>query len=70
MKIQALEVKVGDRILAYCNNKMQVCKVKHILEPGRSNVTLSVSTTEHSRNSLSRVIRFSGDALVELQAKS
>ena len=69
MKIQALEIQAGDRIIAYCNNKMQICTVKHILDPDQANVTLSVSTSEHSRNSLSRVVRFSRDALVELQAK-
>ena len=70
MKIQASEIQAGDRIIAYCNNKMQICTVKHILEPDQSNVTLSVSTSEHSRNSLSRVIRFNREALIELQAKA
>lgn len=48
---------------------MQVCTVKHIIDPTLSNITLSVSTSEHSRNSISRVVRFQRDALVELQAK-
>ncbi len=69
MKIQAVEIQSGDRIVAYCNNKMQVCTVKHIIDPTLSNITLSVSTSEHSRNSISRVVRFQRDALVELQAK-
>ena len=70
MKIQALEIQVGDRIVAYCNNKMQTCTVKHIVDPGQRNVTLSVSTSEHSRNSISRVVRFHQDAWVDLQAKA
>ena len=69
MKIQAVEIQSGDRIVAYCNNKMQVCTVKHIIDPTLSNITLSVSTSEHSRNSISRVVRFQRDAVVELQAK-
>jgi len=69
LKIQAVEIQSGDRIVAYCNNKMQVCTVKHIIDPTLSNITLSVSTSEHSRNSISRVVRFQRDALVELQAK-
>ncbi len=69
MKIQAGEIQSGDRIIAYCNNKMQICTVKHIIDPALSNITLSVSTSEHSRNSISRVVRFQRDALVELQSK-
>ncbi|HEY9851686.1 MAG TPA: hypothetical protein V6D28_19600 [Leptolyngbyaceae cyanobacterium] len=69
MKIQAVDIQTGDRIVAYCNNKMQVCTVKHILDPDLSNITLSVSTSESSRNSISRVVRFQRDALVELYAK-
>jgi len=70
LKIHAAEIQSGDRIVAYCNNKMQICTVKHIIDPDLSNITLSVSTSEHSRNSISRVIRFQRDALVELHAKS
>jgi hypothetical protein len=66
LKIQALEIQMGDRIIAYCNNKMQICTVRQIIDPGQSNVTLSVSTSEHSRSSFSRVIRFQKDALVDL----
>lgn len=69
LKIQAADIQSGDRIVAYCNNKMQVCKVKHIIDPDLSNITLSVSTSEASRNSISRVVRFQRDALVELYAK-
>ncbi|MBW4580379.1 MAG: hypothetical protein KME42_12515 [Tildeniella nuda ZEHNDER 1965/U140] len=66
MKIQALNIQMGDRIIAYCNNKMQICTVRQILDPGQVNITLSVSTSEHSRSSFSRVIRFQRDALVDL----
>ncbi|EAW43469.1 hypothetical protein N9414_23553 [Nodularia spumigena CCY9414] len=46
---------------------MQVCKVKRILEPGSSNITLSVFTSEHYRGCLvSCVVRFQGDTLVDL----
>jgi hypothetical protein len=66
LKIQALDIQMGDRIVAYCNNKMQICTVRQILDPGQVNITLSVSTSEHSRSSFSRVIRFQRDALVDL----
>ena len=66
MKVQALEIKVGDRIIAYCNNKMQICTVKRILDPDQSNITLSVFTSEHYRVSVLRVVRFRRDALVDL----
>ncbi len=65
-----MEIQAGDRIVAYCNNKKQVCKVKHILEPNLNTITLSVSTSENSRNSISRVVRFQRDALVELYSKA
>jgi hypothetical protein len=70
LKIQADRIQAGDRIIAYCNNKMQICTVKHIIDPDLSNITLSVSTSESSRNSISRVVRFQRDALIELHAKS
>jgi hypothetical protein len=69
LKIQAGDIQAGDRIIAYCNNKMQICTVKQIIDPNLSNITLSVSTSESSRNSISRVVRFQRDALVELSAK-
>jgi len=70
LKIQALDVKVGDRIIAYCNNKMQICTVKRILDPDQSNnISLSVFTAEHYRISVSRVIRFRSDALVDLASQ-
>ncbi|HEY9883974.1 MAG TPA: hypothetical protein V6C98_10240 [Thermosynechococcaceae cyanobacterium] len=68
MKVQALNIQMGDRIVAYCNNKMQVCTVRQIIDPGQMNITLSVSTSEHSRSSFSRIIRFQKDALVDLAA--
>lgn len=70
MKIQAIHIQAGDRIFAYCNNKMQICTVKYIIDPELNNISLSVSTSEKSRNSISRVIRFQRDALVELYAKA
>ncbi|OUL37258.1 hypothetical protein BV372_03275 [Nostoc sp. T09] len=67
MKIKALDVKAGDRIIAYYKNKRQICKVKQILDLGQTSVTLSVFTSEHYRGCLvSCVVRFQGDALVEL----
>jgi len=67
LKIQALDIKIGDRIIAYCNNKMQICTVKRILESGQTNnITLSVFTADHYRISVSRTVRFKGDALVDL----
>jgi hypothetical protein len=65
LKILALDIKAGDRILAYCNNQMQVCTVKRVLEPEESGVTLSVSTSKHYRNSTSSILRFREDALLE-----
>lgn len=69
MKIQALDIQTGDRIVAYCNNKMQVCTVRHIQDSSADTLVLSISTSERSRNSISRVIYFRRDALVELSAK-
>lgn len=70
LKIQAINIQTGDRIVAYCNNKKQICTVKDIIDPELNNISLSVSTSENSRNSIGRVIRFQRDALVELYAKS
>ncbi|ARV59741.1 hypothetical protein BZZ01_14850 [Nostocales cyanobacterium HT-58-2] len=66
MKIKAFDIKVGDRIVAYCNSRRQICTVKRILDPGQTNITLSVFTTEHYRQSVLRVVRFRWDALVDL----
>ncbi|KAM3090138.1 hypothetical protein ACKFKG_30725 [Phormidesmis sp. 146-35] len=68
LKIQASDIQTGDRIVAYCNNKMQICKVKHI-ESDLTNINLSVSTTGHHQSSSSRVVRFRRDALVDLAAE-
>lgn len=68
MKIQAVDVCVGDRIVAYCNNRMQICTVKNIVDPALKNITLVVSTSEHSRNALAQVVRFQRDAWVELHS--
>lgn len=69
MKIQAADIQPGDSIIAYCNNRMQVCKVKSILEKDPWNINLSVSAAGISRTSMSRVVRFRQVALVELHAK-
>lgn len=66
MKIQALDIQIGECILAYCNQKMQACKVRQILELGQDNITLLVSISGHYRSSVSRVVRFKGDTLVEI----
>jgi hypothetical protein len=70
LKIQAVQIQIGDRVVAYCNNRMQICTVKQILDPDLNIITLSVSTSENSRNSIARVIRFQREALVELHAHS
>ncbi len=66
MKIQAQDIHSGERIVAYCNNKRQVCKVQRVLNHDLDNITLTVSTSVHYRSSTSCVIRFRRDALVDL----
>jgi hypothetical protein len=66
MKIQVLNVRRGDRIIAYFKNKMQVCTVKCISSPDSANITLSVFLGERYRPSSSGIIRFSSEALVDL----
>ncbi|HEY9875587.1 MAG TPA: hypothetical protein V6D12_19300 [Candidatus Obscuribacterales bacterium] len=66
MKVQVLNIHIGNRIIAYCNNKMQGCTVRQILNSDDSNITLVVFTSEHYRKSVSRVVRFHRDAFVEL----
>jgi hypothetical protein len=66
MKILALNIRIGDRIVAYCNNKRQVCTVKRVLDSGLNSIELTVCPSEHYRLSLSRVIRFCRDATVDL----
>ncbi|MDZ7960843.1 MAG: hypothetical protein RMY34_23690 [Aulosira sp. DedQUE10] len=66
MKVPALNVQVGDRIFAYCNNRMQTCTVKRILDPDQANITLSVFTDGQYRRAVVRIIQFRSDALVDL----
>lgn len=66
MKIQALDIQIGERIVAYCNQRMQTCTVRQIVELDQDNVTLLVSISGHYRSSVSRVIRFRRDTLVEM----
>ncbi len=69
MKIQALDIRPGDRIIAYFNNKMQVCTVKYVSNPDLTNITLSVFVGERYRHSSSGTIRFKPEALLELSEK-
>lgn len=66
IKIQALNIQVGDRIFAYFNTKMQVCTVRDILDPDLKNITLLVFTGDSYRPSASRIVRFHADALVDI----
>lgn len=66
MKIQVLNIQIGDRIVAYCNNKRQACTVKQVLDSGQGSITLTVYTSEHYRSSVSRAVQFQRDALVDL----
>ena len=67
MKIQALKIKSGDRIIAYFKNKMQVCTVKkYTASNDESNITLSVFVGERYRYSGSGSIQFKSEALVDL----
>lgn len=66
MKIQALDIRVGDRIFTYFNTKMQICTVQYILDPDQTNITLSVFIGDRYRYPASRIVRFRPDALVTL----
>jgi hypothetical protein len=67
MKIQALELKSGDRIIAYFKNRMQVCTVKkYTASKDKTNITLSVFIGEHYRYLSSGIIHFKSEALVDL----
>jgi hypothetical protein len=66
MKVQALDIRIGDRIIAYCNNRQQTCTVKQVIESGQGSITLKVSPSDHYRSSLSRIVSFRRDALVDL----
>ncbi|MGK7947645.1 MAG: hypothetical protein AB4368_02245 [Xenococcaceae cyanobacterium] len=65
-KIQALDIKPGDRIIAYFKNKMQICTVKYISTSESNNIKLSVFLGEHYRYSSSGTIQFKLDTLVDL----
>ena len=65
-KIQALDIKPGDRIVAYFKNKMQICTVKRISNSDQTNIKLSVFLGEHYRYSSSGTIQFKLDTLVGL----
>ena len=65
-KIQALDIKPGNRIIAYFKNKMQICTVKSISNSDRSNITLLVFLREPYRYSSSGTIHFKPEALVDL----
>ncbi|HEY9614315.1 hypothetical protein [Allocoleopsis sp.] len=66
MNIQALDIKVGDRILAYCKGRMQACTVQRLLDSTPNNITLKVSTCVPYRESASCVVQFHREATVEL----
>ena len=66
MKVKALNIQIGDRIVVYFKNKMQVCTVKYISTPDRTNIRLSVFLGERYRYSSSGIIRFKPEALVDL----
>lgn len=66
MKIQALDIQIGHRIIAYCNSRMQTCTVREILYPDQKNVTLKVFTSGHYRHSASSVVQFNRDAFIDV----
>jgi hypothetical protein len=66
LKIQALNIKPGDRIIAYFRNKMQVCTVKYASTGDKTNIKLSVFVGEHYRHSSSGTIQFKLETLVDL----
>lgn len=66
MKIQALDIQIGDRIVAYCNSKMQTCTVQRVMESNQDNITLKVYTSMHYRGTASYTIRFNRDAFIDL----
>lgn len=68
MKIQAMNIQIGDRIVAYCNSKKQTCTVQRVLDPNQDNITLRVYTSVNYRGTASYVIRFHREAFVDLAA--
>ncbi len=66
MNVRALDIKVGDRIFAYCKGKMQPCTVQRLLDSTPDNITLRVSTSAYYRESSSCVVQFNRTAQVKL----
>jgi len=66
MNIQALDIKVGDCIIAYCKQKMQPCTVQRLLSSTQNNITLKVSTSAIYRESASFVVQFHREASIEM----
>lgn len=66
MKIQAMDIQIGDRIVAYCHNKMKPCTVHRVLNNSQDNITLTVCTSVHYRSSVAYVVRFHREAFVDL----
>lgn len=66
MQVQALELQIGHQIRAYCNNRMQTCTVKQILDSGQDIITFTVSTSGSYRRLSSYIVRFQRKALVNL----
>ena len=66
MKIQASKIQTGDRIFAYFNNKMQVCKVKYVSHADQPNIRLTVFHGERYRYTNSGIIQFKSEDLVDL----
>jgi hypothetical protein len=66
MKIQVLNIRIGDRIIAYFKNKMQICTVKCVSSSDRTNITLSVFVGERYRYTSSGIIHFQPEAFVDL----
>lgn len=63
---QALNLKPGDRIIAYFRNKMQVCTIKYTSIGDQTNIKLSVFLGEYYRYSSSGTIQFKLETLVDL----
>lgn len=66
MKIQVSNIQKGDRIYAYFNNKMQVCKVKSISSNDLPNIRLTVFHGERYRHTNSGIIQFKFYDLIDL----
>ncbi len=66
MKIKAANILIGDRIIAYCKNRMQVCTVKYISTSDITNIKLSVFLGKRDCYSSSGIIWFKSETLVDL----